>query len=147
MNRKDSLVCALLAPINPASPIIMGIYTLLWGLWVANPFWTVFGQAHLYRIMETVAPEFFWGVLAIVCGVAICYGAVKRSYGAIIFGSTVGAWHWLMIATFYFLGDIYNTGGITSLFIGVYSAYIYLNVKVNHKKNKTMQEILHCEDA
>lgn len=146
MTKRETFAQALLKPINPAGAIILGVYTFVWGVWVANPFWTVFTQASLYSVMSSIAPEVFWGLLAMACGLAVIYGAVKRSYGAIIFGASVGGWHWFMIASFYLLGDIYNTGGITSLTFAIYAVFIYLNVKVNHKKHKTMREILHCED-
>jgi hypothetical protein len=142
MTRREKLATALLAPINPASVIILGVYTFVWGLWVANPFWEVFGRAPLFDVMNTIAPEVFWGLLAITVGLVVMYGAWKRSYWSLTFGAALGSWHWMMIATFYFLGDIYNTGGITSLAIGVYAAYVWLNLRVNFKYGKKSDEIL-----
>ena len=129
---------ALLLPINPAAVIILGLYTTVWGLWLANPFWSVFSQAPLYDVLATVPPdvfpaEFFWGTIAIVCGCIITYGAYKRYYRPLIIGASVATWHWLMIAVFYFWGDWQNTGGITSLMLAVYGAFIYLNVRTNYK--------------
>lgn len=138
----DQLVRALLLPINPAAVILLGIYTVVWGVWVANPFWSVFSQAELYGVLATVAPEVFWGCLAILCGIVTVYGAVKRSYRALINGSSVAGWHWFMITVFYFMGDPLNTGGITALIFAVYAIFIYLNLKVNFKDDPHNEDLL-----
>ena len=150
MNMKaapNTLAKALLLPINPAAVIILGLYTVTWGLWVVNPFWTVFTQAPLYSAMSALAPdmippEYFWGTIAVVCGIIIVYGALKRYYRALIVGATVAGWHWFMIAVLYFVGDWQNTGGITSLCFAVYAAFIYLNIRVNFHDHKDSKEIL-----
>lgn len=139
---KEKLAHALLLPINPAAVILLGIYTVLWGLWVANPFWSVFTQAELYGVLATVAPEVFWGCLAIVCGSVTIYGAVKRRYGPLTRGAQTSGWHWLMISIFYFMGDPLNTGGITALIFAVYAAFVYLNIRVNFKENRESPNIL-----
>lgn len=133
---KEKLAHALLLPINPAAVVILGIYTMLWGFWVANPFWTVFTQAELYGVLATVAPEIFWGCLAMTCGAITIYGAVKRRYRPLVRGAAAAGWHWLMIAIFYFMGDPFNTGGITALVFSVYAAFVYLNIRVNFKDDK-----------
>lgn len=139
---KEKLAHALLLPINPAAVVLLGIYTVLWGLWVANPFWTVFTQAELYGVLATVAPEVFWGCLAIGCGLVTIYGAVKRRYGPLVRGASFSGWHWLMISIFYFMGDPLNTGGITALIFAVYAAFVYLNIRVNFKENRKSPNIL-----
>lgn len=142
MKRTQKLAEALLLPINPAAVILLGIYTVVWGFWVANPFWTVFTQASLYSALASLAPEFFWGTLAIICGSVTMYGAIKRHYRPLIIGATTMFWHWLMIAIFYFMGDPLNTGGITALIFAVYAAFIYLNIRVNFKSNKKSTHLL-----
>lgn len=59
--------------------------------------------------------------------------------------AAIGGWYWFMIAIFYFLGDVFNTGGITALTFAVYAAFVYLNLRVNFKNDKKSHEILHCE--
>jgi hypothetical protein len=135
MTRREKFAAALLKPINTAAIVLLGGYTILWGIWVGNPFWTVFTQAKLYSVLSGVAPEYFWGALAIVVGTMTVFGAVKRSYRSLVIGASVVGWHWFMIAIFYLMGDWHNTGGSTSMTFAVYAAYIYLNIKVNHGKN------------
>lgn len=141
--RKESLAHALLLPINPAAVILLGIYTVVWGFWVANPFWTVFTQAELYGVLAQVAPEVFWGCLAICCGLLTTYGAVKRRYGPLTRGAQAAGWHWLMISIFYFMGDPLNTGGITALIFAIYAAFVYLNIRVNFKEDRKNPDILY----
>lgn len=132
----------LLMPLHKMAVLGLGLYTLVWGLWVANPFWTVFTQAPLYTALDALAPEWAWGLLAILCGLLIIWGALRMSYQSLVWGAQVSWGHWLLVAIFYFLGDWHNTGGITSLFIAIYSAWIALNLKVNHKnRHKNMDDM------
>lgn len=139
----EKLAKALLLPINPAAVILLGIYTVVWGLWVANPFWNVFERADLYMSLANIAPEYLWGLLAIACGTLTIYGAVKRNYGPLVRGAASSGWHWFMISIFYFAADPLSTGGITALIFAVYAAFIYLNIRVNFKNDKDSSEILH----
>lgn len=132
----DKLAKSLLKTINPSLIIVLGVYTVVWGFWIANPFWTVFTQAALYQALEQAAPfspELFWGGIAMVAGGFIIRGAVKPSYKNLQWGSFVGFFHWFVIGIMYLMGDWANTGGITSLAFAVYAAIIWLNVKVNKR--------------
>lgn len=128
----ERLAKNILKPINPSIIVVLGIYTVLWGIWLANPFWDVFSRAPLYGSMKDLLPEFVWGIVAIVSGFIIIRGATKPSYNNLVIGSCVSFSHWFMIAIFYFVGDWQNTGGITSAVFAIYSAIIYLNIKINH---------------
>lgn len=144
---------ALLLPINPAVVVILGVYTSLWGLWVANPFWTVFSQAQLYSAMQGaefiqlvgivgISPEVFWGTIAIVCGLLITHGAVKRSYKSLVRGATIAFFHWGIISLFYFMGDAASTGGITAAVFAVYGAFLWLNIRVNFKDTHNIDDVM-----
>lgn len=138
---------ALLLPINPAVVVLLGIYTVVWGFWVANPWWTVFTQAPLYSALSQVTfsvlpPEVFWGCIAMFCGAVTVYGAVKRSYRSLIVGSSVVGWHWFMIAIFYFIGDAASTGGITALLLATYGAYLWVNLRINFRVRHDMNDVL-----
>lgn len=129
----EKLAKALLLPINPAAVIILGIYTMVWGLWVANPLWEVFSHADLYIKMAAFMPEWAWGIVALVVGLVTTYGAVKRNYSALVRGAAVAGLFWFAVSIFYFIGDYMSTGGITALVFAVYAAFIYCNIRVNFK--------------
>lgn len=150
MTKKEKFARALLLPINPAVVVLLGVYTVVWGFWVANPFWSVFGQAPLYDAMANFAflgllgipAEPFWGTIAMLCGAVTTYGAVTRKYNPLVRGATVIGWHWFMIAILYFIGDPLNTGGITALLMSIYGAFLYLNLRVNFKDTHDIDEVL-----
>lgn len=133
----DKLAHALLRPVNPAAIIILGVYTIVWGLWIFSPFWSVFGTAALYSVLNAfptiIPPEYFWGGIAIITGSFTTYGAIVRHYKPLARGALFAGWHWGMIAAFYFLGDWMNTGGITALTFALYAAFIWLNLRVNRR--------------
>ncbi len=132
----EKVAFSLLDPINPSIIIVLGLYTVVWGLWIVNPFWTVFTTAPLYTAMMGIAPEVFWGSVAIVSGLVTMYGAIRPSAKNLQMGSLIAFFHWLIVGVLYLMGDWANTGGITSIAFAIYSAIIWLNVTVNRKHFK-----------
>ncbi|QWT29917.1 membrane protein [Streptomyces phage TunaTartare] len=126
------LATALSKPINKVAAVVLSVYTFLWGFWIANPFWDVFKHAELYSWLSDVAPETFWGILAMAVGAIMTYGVVRGSENSLTIGAFVGFIHWLIIAMGYFAGDWKNTGGITSSAMALYCAAIYLNIRYLH---------------
>jgi hypothetical protein len=129
--RQDRFIDALFRPINTSAVILLGVYTVLWGLWMANPAWQTFSVSGTYSQMERVAPEWAWGLVALVCGACVIYGAIKPSYKTLTRGALVGGMHWANVSLFFFLGDFRGTGGITAGTFAIYALYIYLNIKHN----------------
>lgn len=131
MKRTEKLAQQLLRPINTSFIVIFGFYTVLWGLWIFSPFWTVFTQAPLYAVMASISTEYVWGTIAMAAGLLITRGAFYPSRRNLQWGMFAGALHWFIIALLYFIGDWHSTGGITSLMFAVYAALVWVNVKVN----------------
>lgn len=121
-------------PINTAAIVIMGAYTLLWGLWVANPFWSTFGESKQYDWLGEVQAEWKWGVISIVVGLVMIYGVVRDSFHSLSIGAFIGACYWGVIATGYYIGDWRDTAGLTKTMICLYCAFIFLNVKMNRDR-------------
>lgn len=135
----EGLASALARPINKVAAVVLSVYTFLWGLWVANPFWNVFEYSRVYSWLDGIAPEEFWGGMAMVVGAVMTYGVVRSSYKSLTIGAFVGFINWLIIAMGYFAGDWKNTGGITSSAMALYCAAIYLNIRYLHFR-ETHQE-------
>lgn len=129
---QEKLANAMLKPINPAMIVLLGVFTIVWGFWVGNPFWDVFPHATLYSAMVFMS-EGSWGLIATAAGIIICHGAFTRKVGALILGAATGGVFWMVVSLMFFIGDWMNTGGITALTISIYCACIYLNLKVNCK--------------
>ena len=128
----EELARALIKPINTAAVIILGITTVLWGAWVAIPFWNTFTSAHIYQYM-TFMPESIWGAMAICVGLLMINGVLKDVYRSLLLGSMVGGIFWFVISVFFFAGDYTNTAGIIYLMLGVYCGFINLNIRVNQR--------------
>lgn len=133
---------AMFKPINTAAISILGVFSLLWGFWVANPFWTVFDQAEIFEFMTVLMPEWLWGTLAILVGVAMIIGVIKNSWLSLTAGALTGFYFWLFGAINFFLGDWQNTGGVTLLMVALYCGYIALNLHINKDKFSNDQENL-----
>ena len=131
--RMQAFAEELLKPVNTALTMILGLYTLLWGLWIAAP-WSVFNTAHLFHQMAELMPEWAWGGIAISVGILMIYGVLRHSYRSLTLGALVGYFHWLVISIMYFWGDWKNTGGITAMMISVYCGLIWLNITRNRVK-------------
>lgn len=142
----DKLKASMFRPINTAAISIMGAFTLLWGFWVGNPFWTVFDQAQVFQFMTIIMPEWAWGILAFSVGLLMLWGVSKNSYRSLRLGSLAGFYYWLFGACNFFVGDWQNTGGITLLMVSIYCGYIALNLYINkasfYQENAVDQENL-----
>lgn len=118
---------------NMSVVLVLGLFTFIWGLWVINPFWTVFTQATLYADMREYGGELFWGSFALFTGALTIYGAIRMQPPYVYYGSAASGWHWFVVGIFYLLGDWQNTGGITAWFISILSLCVYLNIKINYE--------------
>jgi hypothetical protein len=144
----DRIAAAMLKPVNEVVTAMLGVYTVLWGLWVVNPWLDTFTHTALYsQLLDLIPAEWVWGGVAIAFGVLTLFGLARHLPKTLFYGAGASGIHWFIISIFYFLGDITNTGGITALFISVLSIYIYLNCKLNweHNRRETI-EYLHSSD-
>lgn len=134
---KTKVADTLMQPINPSLILLLGIYTALWGFWLANPWWHVFSRAPLYSQMHQY-PEWAWGFFAISSGFGIMIGVLIGSNYSLRWGAGIGYFHWLIITGMYFAGDWRNTGGITSLLLCIYCLVVWLNLHKNkHLSRRT----------
>jgi hypothetical protein len=131
-HKGDGIARAMLQPINTAATIILAIFTLVWGVWIGNPFWSLFDTSSVYNTMAFL-PEYFWGGVAALCGAGMIWGVLRNSYNSLKMSSVIGFYHWIAITVLFFLGDWRGTGGITALLIASYCGFIYLNLRVNKR--------------
>lgn len=130
----DGFKHAMFRPINKAAISIMGVFTLIWGFWVANPFWDVFTTAPLFHVMAAIAPEWVWGVAAIIVGAVMIWGVIRMSYRSLKTGALSGFYFWVLSSVAFFMGDWQNTGGITLAMIALYCGYIAVNLSINREQ-------------
>lgn len=121
-------------PINTAAIVIMGVYTVLWSIWVGCPWWSTFPEGKQYDWLARVMPEWGWGLLALGVGSIMIYGVVRDSFRSLSIGSFTGAIYWGLISMGYYIGDWRDTAGLTKTMICLYCAFIFLNIRMNRDK-------------
>lgn len=122
---------SMFRPLNTAAISILGVFSVLWGIWVGNPFWSVFRQAEIFEVMAAVLPEWAWGSIAFVVGSIMIYGVKEQKYHALKNGALAGFYFWLFASISFFAGDWKNTGGLTLAMIALYCGYVALNLSTN----------------
>lgn len=116
-------------PINYSAVSILGVFTMLWGLWVTFE-WDAFNFSTVYTFMEFL-PEWLWGSIALCVGAIILFGGMTQKFNALRYGSFIGAVFWLSVLVLFCLGNIRSSVIPLTLGYSAYSAYVYLNIKVN----------------
>ena len=99
----------LAEPTNPITPLLHGLMTTIYGIWVMIPSWNAYGKSHVYRLVTQVAPEVFWGALATTVGLVMIYGVLKFSPRWLKISAGVGVWFWSMFFTLSVFGDYQST--------------------------------------
>ena len=123
---KDKIAEALLKPISPSVIVILGVYTILWGLWLINPFTSVFASSAVYSAMSFL-PEAVWGGIAVVSGVFIIGDHHSMEIGAFI-----SFLHWTIVGFLLLIGSTTSPFGITALTFAIYSGLVWLNSKCSN---------------
>lgn len=130
----EKLADVLLKPVSEAVTAQLGVYTILWGLWVLNPLVDTFTTAPVYsQLLTFIGLEWVWALSAIFFGVITLMGLAQHAPRPVFLGAGACALYWFVISIFFFMGDLASTGGISTLFLAVLSTYIYLNCKLNYK--------------
>lgn len=129
----EQLRLTLLKPINPAIIVVLGLYTVVWGLWIMAPWFSVFGHSIVFQVMAAYGSEYLWGGIAVGCGLIIIRGAVVPVYWNIEIGALVAFFFWLILAIFFCAGDWHSPAWLSAACFALYSALIWLNVEVNRK--------------
>lgn len=135
ISRLERIARGLLEPINIYAAGILGALTLTWGIWIVNPFLDTFPSAQIYSRSAELAPEWAWGTWATACGLIILIALFKGAHKRMVFTLGFAVWHWFVVAMMCWLGDWHNTAGITYSYIALWTAYAWLNMKVNGKQS------------
>jgi hypothetical protein len=133
VKRTEQVAASILRPINPSLIIVLGVFTIVWGLWIINPWSSAFGSAAIYSAMSNLLPEVGWGLIAVVAGSGIIHGALKLSYRNLQTGSFIGFFHWFIISLLYFFSNLSDPTGVMALTFAIYSALVWVNIKVNRE--------------
>ncbi len=130
------LVERLSKPINTSAVSIMAFYTVIWGVFVTNPWVETFGTNPEYMTLLVIAPEWTWGLLAFVVGLIGLYGLIKPSYKTVTQGAFVACVFWLAVSFLCLVGGWTSVAWLNYLAPSAYSAFVYLNLRINRKSLK-----------
>lgn len=130
--KTDEIARGLRKPINTAAISIMGVYTFVWGLWLALP-WATFTRSPIYEMMNSLAPELVWGIAAMLIGAIMLCGVIMQGYKALRRGAAAGFYYWFVVSGFYLMGSWESVGWINALMVSIYCAFVAINLRVNRK--------------
>lgn len=126
----DGIKDSMFRPINKSASAILGVFSIVWGFWLANPFWSVFSSEEVFEIMR-ILPETAWGTLAMALGVAILMGMKGSRFSLLKWAVRAGFYFWLFVAIASLVGDWASPVGPTMLMITSYMGYVALNLSIN----------------
>ncbi len=137
----------MLIPIRRKDVFILSLYTTLWGLWVANPYWDTFSKAGIYEKLKDLAPEWVWGLAVLVIGISMFLSfAINNWYPGISWSARIGTLVWFVIFLFYISTDATSTAWITAFTITLLYALITVNTSVNYSKGYFNNQNLALEE-
>ena len=125
----DNLALNLIRPINPSVIVLLGLYTVLWGVWIM--FFPVFDVLPAFAPIASFTTKEAMGVVAWTVAVFICRGAFIPSYSNLRIGSAMAASYWLFFGIMLLIGQYQDPIGLASIFFGIYAALVWMNLGVN----------------
>src|SRR6478735_7519227 len=127
----DGIKASMFRPINKSASIILGITSIFWGFWVANPFWWVFDSAEVYHVLNALAPEWVWGAVPAIIGALMVFGVARNHFTVLLGAVRMGFYFWTFTAACFFVGDWQNTAGVIYTMVALYCGYVALNLSIN----------------
>jgi hypothetical protein len=126
----DAFKEAMFRPINKSASAILGVFSILWGFWLANPLWSVFYHQEVYEVMQ-ILPEEVWGGLAMIVGLGMLFGQKNGRFKMLKWSVLSGFYFWLFVAIASLAGHWSDPAGVTMLMVAAYSGYVALNLSIN----------------
>lgn len=108
---------------------INALLLMFYGLWLMAPWWNVFEISSIYNEMSMVAPEWLWGLIALMAGVIKFIGALHNRRQWLRISSMAGFLMWGVIAACYLIAQWHSPTWIIALFLSIQAAHHYLMVK------------------
>lgn len=105
---------------------------ILWGLWVASPWWDVFSRLPIHSFMASVASEGMWGGAMLIVGLAQCIVLFRGSVRVRRYMTVICMFVWITLAVAFLLGNPNTVGGVVyaSNGIGQFIAFTNLSSEI-----------------
>lgn len=109
---------ALLRPVNKMFPALSGLFAIVWGIWLFVP--KSDNTLSVYTFLQAANVGIIIGVLTILGGAWLCYGAYKTSLNIMSMAMFWLGVIWTFIATFILLAEWTSNSWIIYVFLGCY---------------------------
>jgi len=116
MPRVNKFVTFLVTRMTNVYCASLGLLNMLWGLVLVLPFGK-FGNQKLSEFMSYLAPEPLWGLVALIAGVLLVYGAFKKTVNLTKWALMAGFLVWAFVFFTYVISLPVSTAVPTSCFI------------------------------
>lgn len=122
----DKLAKRLLQPVNTSVISIMGVFDFVFGGWLILPF------NSLSNKYSSGFPEWLIGLITLVIGFLIVFGAVRERLQMLSVGALVGFLFWLIATGLAMTTRIESPAWIFAIMISVYHFFVGVNIRVNY---------------
>jgi len=123
----DKIAERLLQPINTSVISILGMFSVLLGIWLILPFDSLsnelIGTKHYY--------EWIVGAAMAVPGTTIVVGALMDKMHALTIGTGFGFYVWFGLMVLTLILNWQSGWWIVALMIAIYCGFVHLNLRVN----------------
>jgi hypothetical protein len=113
-------------PISRFNILLSGIYSFMWGLWVATPTWDVFNRSPIYESLNWAGSELIWGGVQMLVGIALVFAAFDNIHW-MKWATFAGFVSWMLVSLGFAFSDWHNPGMWVAGFISATNAYMFLN--------------------
>lgn len=110
--------------------LLSALGLILWGTWVASPFWDSFGTVDAYSILVQIAPGRAFGMGAILLGFLQVIGAHYLLMSLRKVAAMITLFFWILLSLAIFAGNFHSTGAVGYLIFAVMNIAIFYELSL-----------------
>jgi hypothetical protein len=112
-----------------------GLGLLLWGLWIAIPYWDTFYTSSVYANLSRIPiPENIQGIIVMCVGLAVMYGVFFGSTRVRKLTTFWAACIWMFLSAMFILANFKSTATITYPMLSASAIWAYWRVAVRYEE-------------
>lgn len=107
---------------------VVALMLILWGVWVANPFWELFTASPVFGLMAHIGPEPAWGVTVFAVGCLQMGFVFSRQWTARRATAVLSLFVYVLLSVMFGLG---NFRGVSTVIYAVFALlcwFAYVNI-------------------
>jgi len=137
----DRLAIFLAKSHTEVGEYILGLFSLLWGIWLLLPVWNTF-SINMFSAFLHVAPEEIWGLAAVSLGVITIFSAAIKDLPMRKTSTFINIIFWLFISFMFLLATPKTTAIPIYAMLALQSfwRYVKLTFYMNLEKRFTQED-------